>query len=194
MKKQYWITLGVIVGLILARVLTPYINSFIANKVVSSTTNHVTTNQTEHFIQDTIQIESIFSDYQYNKKMYNHFLTDYFTMNSYVFYDKNNKKYFAVQFISNYLPSKYLLKIAENAPAKCTVNKQQLNSRSYGTFDNPVLVLRLLIPDNDQRNQYSKSDARDIREYNKNVKVNTFKYLTYFTPKEEFQKMFPDKK
>jgi small-conductance mechanosensitive channel len=34
MSRQVRITLGVIVELILARVLTPYINSFIANKVV----------------------------------------------------------------------------------------------------------------------------------------------------------------
>jgi hypothetical protein len=196
MKKTGWITLGVVAGMILGRILAPYIISFIARKTINSTTNHVSQNQVEQFTRDSSKISVSFTEYKYVEKRYKHFFTRHLTMSCYIFYDNKYKKYFALQIVSNDLPSISLLSIAKNVKVECMINNQQLKDIHYGTYDNPVFVLKLIIPPNGTWDEYDRADAKYIVDGNTDrlCKNNVYNYLTYFTPKEEFQKMFPDQK
>lgn len=196
MKKQIWITVGVVVGMILGRIFAPYIISFIARKNISSTTNHVVENQVEQFIRDSTKLSVSFTEYKYVEKRYKHFFTRHLTMSCYIFYHNSYKKYFALQIVSNDLPSISLLSIAKNVKIECTINKTQLKDNAFGSFDNPLFILKLIIPPNRTWDEYDRADAKYIAEGNVDrlCKNNVYNYLTYFTPQEEFQKMFPDHK
>jgi hypothetical protein len=196
MSRTGWITLGVILGMILGRIFAPYVTSFIALKIINSTTNHVVQSQVEQFTRDSAQLIVSFNDYKYVEKRYKHFFTRHLTMSCYIFFDNNYKRYFALQIVSNDLPAISLLNIAKNIKIKCTINKAQLKDNNYGTFDNPLFVLKLNIPPIETWDEYDQSDAKYIAEGNtdKLCKNNVYNYLTYFTSKEEFQKMFPEQK
>ncbi|WCT13124.1 hypothetical protein [Mucilaginibacter jinjuensis] len=194
MKKQYWITLGVAAGMIIGRILAPYINSFIGNQVKKASSNIVTENHINTFINDSVEITLTFASYSFREVRFSHFLTDDIASHNYIFYDPEDKKYMSIQMTTIFGPLRSTLDIAKNALIQCTVNKKQLSDPYYGTKENPVLVFKCIIPPNSKWDQYDKRDAERVIQYNDDYKKSIFNYLTYFTPKEEFQKMFPDQK
>ncbi len=159
-----------------------------------ASTNIVTENSINAFVTDSLAITLTFTSYSFREVRYSHFLTEDLASHNYIFYNPNYKKYLSIQMTTIFGPLKSTLEIANRTPIQCTVSRKQLSDSYYGTKENPVLVFKCIIPRNSKWDQYDKRDAERIAQYNDDYKKSIFNYLTYFMPKEQFQKMFPEQK
>jgi hypothetical protein len=87
-----------------------------------------------------------------------------------------------------------LLDVAKHTLIKCNVNTIELKDAKYGTVENPVPIFKCIVPENDSLKNSLKARAAIIKRNNEHYQKSIFYHLTYFTPKEEFQKMFPEQK
>jgi hypothetical protein len=191
MSKQAWIGIGVLTGIIIARLIYPYIGSFAVKKTV----NKVTNEQVQQFLAKSKDVELTFADYKFGYSYYDDAMrTKDVIRRNYVFCDLNSKKYFALVGFQDAFLIQGIMDEMKNNIIKCTVNTEQLQNPAYGDAKNPIPVFRCNINMSDLKTEYAKHCIREFNLFNNNYQDAVFKNLTYFTPKEEFQKMFPDQK
>ncbi|WCT13126.1 hypothetical protein [Mucilaginibacter jinjuensis] len=190
MKKQIWIGFGVLAGMILAKILYPIVGNLTANM----SANKVSTTQVQEYINQSKPIQLKYDSYKSGYSSYDNLMYTKDVMRSYyTFYDTTYKKYFAIQMFDTYALDG-LLDDLKNSPLTCFVNEQQLNNPIYGGLKNPVPILRF---DVEIKDSWKSTDVNAIRDYKKftlNYQSAVSNNLTYFTPKEEFRKMFSEQK
>jgi len=93
MSKQAWIGIGVLAGIIIARLIYPYIGSLAVKRSV----NKVTNEQVQQFLAKSKDVEIAFADYKFGYSNYDDAMrTKDVIRRNYVFCDLNSKRYFAL--------------------------------------------------------------------------------------------------
>ena len=198
--KNHW-TIGIMaaLGMILGKLLLPVLGNYIENHSI----NKVTNSQLKEYIENSSEVNFPFKSYQHSESYYKeNFMykgqpfAPYKICNNYTFYDPNFKKYFAIKMFNytDFTSFKDILDIAKNDTIKCMVNKQELQNSTFGTNLNPIPVFTCVIPYSSSWKRSDKINALNIKSFNHHYQESVFYHLTYFTPKEEFQKMFPGQK
>jgi hypothetical protein len=197
--RKYW-TIGIMaaLGMILGRMFLPSLGKYIENQAI----NQITDVEVIKYINNSKQLNFRFNKYEYNQSYYRgNFLSKaslepYQIRTNYTFYDTVLQKYFSIQMFdfSNISAFDELLEIANGVNITAIVNNEELQNNNYGTADNPIPIFKCFIPDNISWHKYSQSRAAIIKRNNEHYRKSIFYHLTYYTPKEEFQKMFPEQK
>ncbi|WCT13123.1 hypothetical protein [Mucilaginibacter jinjuensis] len=190
MSKQYWIGFCVLAGMILAKILYPIIGNLTANM----SANKVSTTQVQEYINQSKPIQLKYDSYKSGYSTYSNVMhTKHLMRSYYAFYDPSHKKYYSIQMFDTYALDG-LLDDLKNSLFTCFINEQQLGNPDYGSAQNPIPILRCDINIKDAWKSTDVNAIRDYKKFKSEYKNAVFDNLTYFTPKEEFQKMFPEQK
>ncbi len=200
--KNHW-TIGIMaaLGMILGKLLLPVLGNYIENQGI----NKVTVLDVNNYISNSTQLNFRFTKYNYKQTYYKGNLfysgdggtfAPYKICSNYIFYDSGYGKFFAVQMFNFIGISSFdeLLEIANHVKITCIVNNWELGNPNYGTVDNPIPIFKCVVPNNNSWNDYAQSRADIIKRNNEHYRKSIYYHLAYYTPKEEFQKMFPEKK
>ncbi|WCT13125.1 hypothetical protein [Mucilaginibacter jinjuensis] len=190
-----------IIGMALGKMLWPMLGEYMQKKSI----NVVEMSDVKKYSDNSKPIELMFNKYNYKQTYYKGNLfysgdggtfAPYKICSNYVFYDTVYRNFFAIQMFNFIGVSSFdeLLEIANHVKISCIVNNWELGNPNYGTADNPIPIFKCIVPDNNSWNDYAQSRADIIKRNNEHYQKSIFYHLTYFTPKEEFQKMFPEQK
>ena len=187
------------VGLVIGKMLWPVLGDYIEKRSLNPTTPSLV----ELYINNSKIIKLRPGDFVYTKSYHDGnvfykgpLFAAYRIRRNYTFYDNVFKKYFSFQMFNfpGITGFDDLLKIAKDKPIECLVNADELASPLYGSQTNPVPSFKCIIPPDSTWQDNYKGRAEIIEESNKHYKVAVRYHLTYFMPRAEYQKMFPDHK
>ena len=201
MNKSWIIGIMAVIGMALGKMLWPVLGEYVAKRSL----NKVEIADVKKYTDNSRSIGLVFNKYSYKQTYYKGNLfysgaggtfAPYKICSNYIFYDSTYKKYFAIQMFNFIGVSSFdeLLEIANNVKIDCIVNTWELSDPYYGTADSPIPIFKCVIPNNNSWNDYARSRADIIERNNAHYETSVRYHLTYFIPKTEYQKMFPDHK